>query len=140
MRTQGKDHLAAAGVRPRNSRTSLPKVPRAGVNETAEQKIIKALRPNDRLGIGDIEQKIIKALRPNDRLGIGDIVYRGKRAEHVAELVHLLTIDLHRALDIGDQKRVKKIKAELERCYRECAAAVRILAQGERPRPAAGNE
>ena len=44
--------------------------------------------------------------------------------EHVAELVHLLTIDLHNALERSDTGRVKRIKAELERCYRLCARAV----------------
>ena len=66
-----------------------------------------------------------KALQPEDRLGIGDLVYQGKRADHVAELVHLLTIDLHNALECSDTERVRRIKAELERCYRLCARAVR---------------
>ena len=81
-----------------------------------------------------------KALQPEDRLGIGDLIYRGKRADHVAELVHLLTIDLHSALDVGDTARVRRIKAELERCYRLCARAVASLAQGGRPTAAAGKD
>jgi hypothetical protein len=44
---------------------------------------------------------IIKAaLFPEDRLGAGSLVYVGKKSEHVAEYVHLLTIALHRQIEL----------------------------------------
>ena len=81
-----------------------------------------------------------KALQPEDRLGIGDLVYHGYRADHVAELVHLLTIDLHSALDEEDTARVRRIKAELMRCYRLCARAVASKTKGARPTAAAADK
>ena len=68
----------------------------------------------------------LAALQPEDRLESGSLIYRGKKAEHVAEQMHMLGIMLQSALERKDTASVRKIKAEIERLYRLCSRALRM--------------
>jgi len=73
-----------------------------------------------------------RALKPIDRLGVGPaLVCREHVPASVAELVHLLTIQLQNELErLKDGHRVKTrirlIKREIESCYRACEKAARV--------------
>lgn len=77
-------------------------------------------------------ESVKMALQPGDRLHVGELVYEGKRAEHVAEQVHLLTIALQNLLIQQNsgarvKMKIRKVKSEIQRCYVLCDRAIRDM-------------